>query len=79
MRKRQIKKIINSYYWDTDEDILLPPSVMKEQFRAEEVYFSKAFMISYPEQAEEMQKKLAERIEEESKQAQELTPEAGNV
>ena len=52
MRKRQIKKIINSYYWDTDEDILLPPSVMKEQFRAEEVYFSKAFMISYPEQAE---------------------------
>jgi len=79
MRKRQIKKIINSYYWDTDEDILLPPSVMKEQFRAEEVYFSKAFMISYPEQAEEMQKKLAERIEEESKKAQELTPEAGNV
>jgi hypothetical protein len=79
MRKRQIKKIINSYYWDTDEDILLPPSVMKEQFRAEEVYFSKAFMISYPEQAEEMQKKLAERIEEESKKAQELTTEAGNV
>ena len=72
MRKRQIKKIINSYYWDTDEDILLPPSVMREQFRAEEVYFSKAFMISYPEQAAEMQKKLEERIEAENKKAQEL-------
>ena len=45
---------------------------MREQFRAEEVYFSKAFMISYPEQAAEMQKKLEERIEAEYKKAQEL-------
>ena len=71
MRKRQIKKIINSYYWDADEDILLPPSVMREQFRAEEVYFSKAFMISCPEQAAEMQRKLQERIEEENRKAAE--------
>ena len=72
MRKRQIKKIINSYYWDTEEDILLPPSVMKQEFRAEEVYYSKAFMISNPEQAEEFQKKIEERIEAESKKAEEL-------
>ena len=78
MRKRQIKKIINSYYWDTDEDILLPPSVMREEFRAEEVYFSKAFMISNPEEALEFQKKLGERIESEWKKQQEQA-EAENV
>ena len=60
MRKRQIKKIINSYYWDTEEDILLPPSVMREELRAEEVYYSKAFIISNPEKAAEFQKKIEE-------------------
>ena len=79
MRKRQIKKIISSYYWDTDEDILLPPSVMKEEFRAEEIYFSKAFMISYPEEALDFQKKLGERIEAEWKKTQEQQAEAENV
>ena len=73
MKKRQIKKIINSYYWDTEEDIMLPPSVMKEEFRAEEVYFSKAFIISNPEKAAEFQKKLEERIEAETKKAEELS------
>lgn len=72
MRKRQIKKIISSYYWDTEEDILLPPSVMKEELRAEEVYYSKAFIISNPEKAQEFQKKIEERIEAETKKAQEL-------
>ena len=72
MRKRQIKKIINSYYWDTEEDILLPPSVMKQELRAEEVYYSKAFIISNPEKAEEFQKKIEERIEAESKKAEEF-------
>ncbi|MBP5161809.1 MAG: hypothetical protein ILP16_02375 [Spirochaetales bacterium] len=73
MKKRQIKKIINSYYWDTEEDIMLPPSVMKEEFRAEEVYFSKAFIISNPEKAAEFQKKVEERIEAETKKAEELS------
>ncbi|MBO4424440.1 MAG: hypothetical protein J5599_05785 [Spirochaetales bacterium] len=73
MKKRQIKKIINSYYWDTEEDIMLPPSVMKEEFRAEEVYYSKAFIISNPEKAAEFQKKLEERIEAETKKAEELS------
>ena len=72
MRKRQIKKIINSYYWDTEEDILLPPSVMREELRAEEVYYSKAFIISNPEKAEEFQKRIEERIEAESKKAEEF-------
>ena len=72
MKKRQIKKIINSYYWDTEEDIMLPPSVMKEEFRAEEVYYSKAFIISNPEKAEEYRKKVEERIEAETKKAEEL-------
>ena len=76
MRKRQIKKIINSYYWDTEEDILLPPSVMREELRAEEVYYSKAFIISNPEKAAEFQKKIEERIEAETKKAKELEPEA---
>ncbi|MFC2822268.1 MAG: hypothetical protein ACTTJW_03740 [Sphaerochaeta sp.] len=75
MRKRQIKKIINSYYWDTEEDIMLPPSVMRQDFRATEVYFSKAFMLSNPEKAEEMQKALKERLEAEEKLAREK---AGN-
>ena len=69
MKKRQIKKIINSYYWDTDEDIMLPPSVMKEEFRAEEVYYSKAFIISNPEKAEEFRKRVEERIAAETKMA----------
>ena len=73
MKKRQIKKIINSYYWDTEEDIMLPPSVMKEEFRAEEVYYSKAFIISNPEKAAEFQKKVEERIEAETKLAEELS------
>ena len=73
MKKRQIKKIINSYYWDTEEDIMRPPSVMKEEFRAEEVYYSKAFIISNPEKAAEFQKKVEERIEAETKKAEELS------
>ena len=73
MKKRQIKKIINSYYWDTEEDIMLPPSVMKEEFRAEEVYYSKAFIISNPEKAAEFQKKVEDRIEAETKKAEELS------
>ena len=73
MKKRQSKKIINSYYWDTEEDIMLPPSVMKEEFRAEEVYYSKAFIISNPEKAVEFQKKVEERIEAETKKAEELS------
>lgn len=76
MRKRQIKKIINSYYWDTEEDILLPPSVMREELRAEEVYYSKAFIISNPEKAAEFQKKIEERIKAETKKAQELETKA---
>ena len=76
MRRRQIKKIINSYYWDTEEDILLPPSVMREELRAEEVYYSKAFIISNPEKAAEFQKKIEERIEAETKKAQELETKA---
>ncbi len=72
MRKRQIKKIIDTYYWDTDQDIMLPPSVVREELRAEEVYFSKAFIISNPEKAQEFQKKIEERIEAETKKAQEI-------
>ena len=72
MKKRQIKKIMGTYYWDTDEDIMLPPSVVREEFRAEEVFFSKAFIISNPEKAAEYQKKVEERIEAETKKAREF-------
>lgn len=50
---------------------MLPPSVMREEFRAEEVYFSKAFVISNPEQAEEFRKTLEQRIETETRMAEE--------
>ncbi len=73
MKKRQIKKIIGTYYWDTEEDIMLPPSVVKEELKAEEVYYSKAFIISNPEKAKEFQKRIEERIEAETKKAQELS------
>ena len=73
MKKRQIKKIIGTYYWDTDEDIMLPPSVVKQELKAEEVYYSKAFIISNPEKAQEFQKRIEERIEAEAKKAQELS------
>lgn len=72
MKKRQIKKIIDTYYWDTEADIMLPPSVVREELKAEEIYFSKAFIISNPEKAEEYQKLIQERIEAETKKAQEL-------
>ncbi len=72
MKKRQIKKIISTYYWDTEEDILLPPSVVREELKAEEVYFSKAFIISNPDKAKEYQKRIEERIEAEARKAQEL-------
>lgn len=72
MKKRQIKKIIGTYYWDTDEDIMLPPSVMKQEFKAEEVFYSKAFIISNPEKALEFQKAIEERIKAETQKAQEL-------
>ena len=73
MKKRQIKKIIGTYYWDTEEDILLPPSVVKEELRAEEVYYSKAFIISNPEKAKEFQTRIEERIEAEAEKARELS------
>ncbi len=72
MKKRQIKKIIGTYYWDTEEDIMLPPSVIKEELKAEEVFYSKAFIISNPEKAKEYQKRIEERIEAETRKAQEL-------
>ncbi len=72
MRKRQIKKIIETYYWDTDEDILLPPSVMRQELRAEEVFYSKAFIISNPEKAEEYRKLVEERIAAETKKAEQF-------
>ena len=72
MKKRQIKKIMGTYFWDTEEDILLPPSVVKQEFKAEEVYYSRAFEISNPEKALEFQKAIEARYEAEAKKAQEL-------
>lgn len=51
---------------------MLPPSVVRQEFRAEEVYYSKAFMISNPEKAAEYQKAIEERIEAETKKALEF-------
>lgn len=59
MKKRQLKKIMNLYVMDTEDDILIPPSVYRPEEREMEVYFSKAWQISHPEEA----KKLYEEIE----------------
>ena len=50
---------------------MLPPSVVREELRAEEVFYSKAFMISNPEKAAEYQKMIAEKLEEAAKKAEE--------
>lgn len=59
MKKRQLKKIMNLYVMDADDDILIPPSVYRPEERAMEIYFSKAWQVSHPEEA----KKLYEEIE----------------
>lgn len=51
---------------------MLPPSVVRQELKAEEVFYSKAFIISNPEKALEFQKAIEERIKAETEKAQEL-------
>lgn len=54
MKKRQLKKIINSYLLDTEEDLLIPPSVYRAEDREMDKFYSKAWRISNPEKAKEI-------------------------
>lgn len=67
MKKRQTKKIVELYLLDTDENLLIPPSVYRYEDREMEVYRSKAWRISNPEKAAELDKALQEALEEAQK------------
>lgn len=68
MKRRQLKKILDLYVMDADDDILIPPSVYRPEEREMEVYFSKAWRISNPEEAKKFYEALDKaRIEAEKK------------
>lgn len=55
MKKRQLKKILDTYLVDEDGVTLVPPSIYREDDRATEKFFQKAWQISHPEEAKEIQ------------------------
>lgn len=58
MKKRQLKKILDTYLVDADGETLVPPSVYREDDRATEKFFQRAWQISNPEKAKEIQEAL---------------------
>lgn len=64
MKKRQMNKILNTYLLDTDEDLLVPPSVYRAEEREMDVYYSKAWRISNPAKAKEMDEAIEKAIQE---------------
>ena len=62
MKRRQIKKIVETYLLDEDENILIPPSVYRIDDREMEKYYSKAWRITNPEKAAEMDKAIEEAL-----------------
>ena len=64
MKKRQIKKITNLYLLDADEDLLVPPSIWKAEEKEMIKYGSKAWRISNPEKAKEIDKAIEQAIRE---------------
>lgn len=73
MNTRQRKKIIDLYYMDTDQEMLLPPSVVRAEERNLMIYESKAWRISHPEEAkkhDEALKKALDELEKEAKSEQ---------
>lgn len=67
MKKRQVKKIVDLYLLDEAEDLLIPPSVYRYEDREMEKFFSKAWRISNPKQAEEIDKAIEKALEEGNK------------
>lgn len=64
MKSRQLKKILDTYLLDTEEDLMIPPSVYRVEEREMNVYYSKAWRISNPEKAEEMDKAIEKALQE---------------
>lgn len=64
MKKRQLKKILDLYVMDADDDLLVPPSVYRPEEREMEKYFSKAWRISNPEKAKMLYEALDKAREE---------------
>ena len=69
MKRRQLKKIMELYLLDADEDLLVPPSIYRYEDREMEKYYSKAWRISNPEKAAELDKAIEEALAEAEKQA----------
>jgi len=67
MKKRQTKKIVETYLLDENEDLLIPPSVYRQEDRQMLKYFSKAWRISNPEQAKEIDKAFEDAIKKAEK------------
>lgn len=68
MKKRQVKKIVNLYLYDSEGQVLLPPSMYRAEEKKMEKYFSKAFCISHPKEAEEIRVALEKAYEEAEKE-----------
>lgn len=68
MKKRQLKKILDTYLVDSDGETLVPPSVYREDDRAMDKYFQKAWMISNPEKSKEIQEALEKAYKEAEEQ-----------
>lgn len=71
MKYRQKKKIMDLYLLDADEDLLIPPSVYRYEDREMEKYYSKAWRISNPEKAKEMDKAIEQALAEAAEKAKE--------
>lgn len=69
MKRRQLKKIMELYLLDADEDLLVPPSVYRYEDREMEKYYSKAWRISNPEKAAELDKAIEQALQEAEKKA----------
>ena len=64
MRKRQIKKILETYLMDADEEFLIPPSAYRAEERELDKFYSKAWRISNPEKAKEIDEAVERAIKE---------------
>ncbi len=64
MRKRQIKKILETYLMDADEEFLIPPSAYRAEEKELEKFYSKAWRISNPEKAAEIDAAVEKALSE---------------
>ncbi len=64
MKKRQLKKIMNLYVLDAEEDLMIPPSIYRAEDREMIKFYSKAWKISNPEKAKELDEAIEKAIKD---------------